>query len=232
MTNILLWILLLVVNFGLILIAYRLFGKVGLYCWMAIAAILANIQVLKTVELFGMVATLGNIIYGTSFLATDILAENHSKKEARRGVWIGFFSLISTVIIMSICLWFVPHESDFAQESLATIFSIMPRIAIASLIAYWISNMHDIWAYNFWRKKFAGFQNIWLRNNLSTITSQLIDSIIFCSIAFIGVFEWNVFWQIFITTYVLKVIVAGLDTPFVYLAAKWKGKKDVENVQA
>lgn len=139
MTNVLLWILLLLVNFGLIILAYRLFGKVGLYSWMAIAAILANIQVLKTVELFGMVATLGNIIYGTSFLATDILAENHDKKEAKRGVWIGFFSLVATVIIMTICLWFIPHESDFAQSSLETIFSIMPRIAIASLIAYLIS---------------------------------------------------------------------------------------------
>lgn len=224
MTNVLLWILLLLVNFGLIILAYRLFGKVGLYSWMAIAAILANIQVLKTVELFGMVATLGNIIYGTSFLATDILAENHDKKEAKRGVWIGFFSLVATVIIMTICLWFIPHESDFAQSSLETIFSIMPRIAIASLIAYLISNMHDIWAYNFWREKFSGFKNIWIRNNLSTITSQLIDSIIFCSIAFIGVFEWNILWQIFITTFVIKIIVAICDTPFVYLAAKWKEK--------
>jgi len=193
MTNILLWILLLIINFGLILIAYRLFGKAGLYSWMAIAAILANIQVLKTVELFGMVATLGNIIYGTSFLCTDILTENHSKKEAKKGVWIGFFSLISTVIIMTICLWFVPHESDFAQGSLETIFSVMPRIALASLVAYLISNFHDIWAYNFWRKKFSGYKNIWIRNNLSTMTSQLIDSIIFSTIAFLGVFENDVF---------------------------------------
>ena len=232
MTNILLWILLLVINFGLILLAYRLFGKVGLYCWMAIVAILANIQVLKTVELFGMVATLGNVIYGTSFLATDILAENHSKKEARRGVWIGFFSLISTVIIMTVCLQFIPHDSDFAQGSLETIFSIMPRIALASLATYLISNFHDIWAYNYWRKKFSGFRNIWIRNNLSTITSQLIDSVIFCSIAFIGVFEWSVFWQIFISTFVIKLIVAACDTPFVYLAAKWKGKAEDKKISA
>jgi hypothetical protein len=204
------------------LIAYRFFGKAGLYSWMAIAAILANIQVLKTVELFGMVATLGNIIYGTSFLVTDILTENHSKEEAKKGVWIGFFSLISMTVIMTICLWFIPHESDFAQSSLATIFSIMPRIALASLVAYLISNFHDIWAYNFWRKKFAGFKNIWIRNNLSTITSQLIDSVIFSTIAFLGVFENDVFWQIFISTFVIKMIVALCDTPFVYIAAKWK----------
>ncbi len=227
MTNILLWILLLIINFGLILIAYRLFGKAGLYSWMAIAAILANIQVLKTVELFGMVATLGNIIYGTSFLCTDILTENYNKEEAQKGVWIGFFSLISTVIIMTICLWFIPHESDFAQSSLETIFSIMPRIAAASLIAYLVSNMHDIWAYNFWRRKFPSFRNIWIRNNLSTMTSQLIDSVIFSSIAFWGVFESNIFWQIFISTFIIKMIVAACDTPFLYIAAKWKNKGSV-----
>lgn len=222
MTNILLWILLLTVNFGLIILAYRLFGKTGLYSWMAIAAILANIQVLKTVELFGTVATLGNVIYDTSFLATDILAENHTKKEAKKGVWIGFFGLVATTIIMTICLWFVPHESDFVQNSLETIFSIMPRIALASVIAYLISNFHDIWAYNFWRRRFSGFKNIWIRNNLSTITSQLIDSVIFSSLAFIGLFEWNIFWQIFLSTFVVKIIVAVLDTPFVYWAARWK----------
>ena len=222
MTNILLWILLLVINFGFILLAYRLFGKVGLYCWMAIAVILANIQVLKTVELFGMVATLGNIIYGTSFLASDILTENYGKKAARKGVWIGFFSMAASAIIMYICIKFIPDKSDFAQSSLETIFSILPRIVFASAVAYLISNFHDIWAYHWWGKWFSGFKNIWLRNNLSTMISQLIDSIIFTFIAFWGIFEQGVLIEIFITTYVIKLIVAASDTPLVYIASIWK----------
>ena len=73
--NELLWLLMLVVNFGAILVVYRLFGKIGLFIWVPIAAITANIQVLKTVEIFGLTATLGNIVYATSFLVTDILSE-------------------------------------------------------------------------------------------------------------------------------------------------------------
>lgn len=224
MENILLWVLLLVINFGFILLAYRLFGKTGLYCWMAIAVILANIQVLKTIELFGMVATLGNIIYGTSFLASDILTENYGKKDARKGVWIGFFSLAASTVIMYVCLKFIPDESDFAQGSLETIFSILPRIAFASVVAYLISNLHDIWAYHWWGKRFSGFKNIWLRNNLSTMVSQLIDTVIFTAIAFWGVFEQAVLWEILITTYLIKLIVAASDTPLVYIASVWKKK--------
>ncbi len=58
-----------------------MWGKTGLYVWVAISTIIANVQVLKTVSIFGMVATLGNIVYATSFLATDILSENHGRRK-------------------------------------------------------------------------------------------------------------------------------------------------------
>ncbi len=75
-----LWFLLLFVNFTAILIAYRFFGKLGLYIWIPIATILANIQVLKMVDLLSIGVTLGNITYASSFLVTDILSENYGKK--------------------------------------------------------------------------------------------------------------------------------------------------------
>ena len=80
----------LAVNFGAILIVYRLFGKIGLFIWVPIAAITANIQVLKTIEIFGLTATLGNIVYATTFLVTDILSENYGKSDARKAVAFGF----------------------------------------------------------------------------------------------------------------------------------------------
>lgn len=153
MTNEVLWLLLMLVNFGGILLFYRLMGKTGLYIWTAIATIIANIQVLKTVELFGFVATLGNIVYGTTFLVTDILSENYGKKDARKSVYVGFLSLIVMTVMMQLALYFKPDQSDFAQGALETIFSIMPRIVIASLTAYWLSQLHDIWAYHLWKNK-------------------------------------------------------------------------------
>lgn len=218
--NELLWAGMLLANFGAVLLAYRLYGRLGLYIWIPISVIVANIQVIKAVNLFGLDATLGNVVYATSFLVTDILAENYGRKDATRAVGIGFFALLAMTGLMSLALRFIPSEADFAQESLTTIFGFMPRIAAASLIAYLVSQYHDIWAFFFWKQRRPTTRFLWLRNNASTMVSQLLDTAIFTTIAFWGVFEGNVFWQIFWSTYLLKWIVAALDTPFVYLA-KW-----------
>lgn len=221
MVNEILWFVMMLVNFGLILGFYKLFGRKGLYSWMAFAIVVANIQVLKNVELFGFVITLGNIMYGTLFLVTDILNEVYGKEEAKKAVWIGFLTMISSTFLMWLSIQFIPHQSDFAHGAIRTIFDVMPRITLASLVAYIISNLHDVWAFQFWKEVFEG-RYLWLRNNLSTITSQLIDTGIFCFIAFWGRYELPVFMNILWTTLFLKILVAWFDTPFIYIARKFE----------
>jgi uncharacterized integral membrane protein (TIGR00697 family) len=216
--NELLWLGLLLVNFALILFAYRFWGITGLFMWIALAGITANIQVTKTIILFGMTATLGNIVYAGSFLATDILSEKYGKSDATRGVWIGFFAVVAFTILMQIALAFTPAPFDEIHESLVPVFGIMPRIVMASLLAYVVSQKHDVWAFSFWKERFPG--PLWLRNNLSTIVSQLIDSVLFTLVAFIGVYPAGVLIEIVVTTYILKAIVALLDTPFLYVATR------------
>ncbi len=215
--NEIMWIVMLIVNFLCITLAHKFFGKKGLFAWIVIAAIVANIQVTKTVNIFGMAASLGNIVYATSFLATDILNEYYGNNHAKQGVLIGFFSILSMTVLMNLALVFIPIPEDFAHNSLVTIFSVMPRIALGSMAAYLVSQWHDVWAYSFWKKKTG---KIFIANNLSTMVSQAIDTIIFVGIAFIGIFSFSILLEIFITTYVLKVIVAVADTPFVYLAKR------------
>jgi len=220
MNNEIFWFAELLLNFMLIILAYRLFGKWGLIMWIPVSVIVANIQVVQTIQIFGTVATLGNVVYATSFLITDILSENYGKEEAKKAVWIGFFSLISMTLLMNITLLYVPLAGDAfalqAHEATKTIFSLMPRIALASLTAYMLSQHHDVWAFHFWKDKFPSHRHLWIRNNLSTFVSQLIDSGIFVLIAFYRVFETGVLFEIFLTTYFLKFIVAAADTPFVY----------------
>lgn len=224
--NEILWLAMLIANFLSVILVYRLFGKQGLFIWIPISAIVANIQVIQTIELFGLAATLGNIVYATSFLVTDILSELYGRKEANKAVWIGFFSLIAMTALMNLALLFEPLAGDdfalVSHESLSTIFSLMPRIVVASLIAYLVSQRHDVWAYHFWRTKFPGKGKIWIRNNLSTMVSQLLDSIIFTLLAFAGKYSFEILLEIFITTYLLKIIVAFADTPFIYWAARIK----------
>ncbi|MFP4431576.1 MAG: queuosine precursor transporter [Spirochaetota bacterium] len=222
------WLVLLLVNFGLILAVFRLFGSRGLYVWVAVTVIAANIQVVKTVELFGVTATLGNIVYASSFLITDILSENYGVAEARRAVYYGFASVIGFTILMQISLFFEAAPVDFAQESLALIFGFLPRIVVASLLAYGVSQLHDVWAYAFWKRLLPDRRYLWVRNNASTIVSQLIDSLVFATVAFLGVFDTRTFLEILITTYLFKAIVAMCDTPCVYLARRWVEKRAVD----
>ncbi|WP_142826364.1 queuosine precursor transporter [Planococcus soli] len=209
-------------NFVLLLIMYKFFGKTGLFAWVAISTILANIQVTKTIEIIGLTATLGNSLYASTFLATDILNEKYGKKEAKKAVWLGFSSLLIMVLVMQFGLKFVPAESDFAQGSLETIFGLIPQIAIGSMVAYLASQHLDVVIFSALRKMFPKDSQFWIRNNGSTLISQLLDTLIFTSIAFWGVFPFDVWLQIFISTYVLKFIVSVLDTPFGYLAKRIK----------
>jgi queuosine precursor transporter len=213
-----------IVNFILVLAMYKIFGRTGLFVWIGVSTILANLQVIKTIEIFGLTATLGNAMYGTAFLVTDILNEKHGKKEAQKAVWLGFFTLLIMTIIMQMVLVFDPHPDDFAQGSLETIFGMIPRIAIGSLAAYLISQFADVYIFAFLKKKFPKDSQFWIRNNGSTMISQLLDTLVFTSIAFLGAFPFDVWIQIVITTYLLKWIVALLDTPFGYLAKRFDVK--------
>ncbi len=217
MANEILWLIFIVFNLSVVLLVFRLFGRTGLYALIACSGIICNIQVVVTVELFGMVATLGNVVYATIFLATDILSEHFGAYAARKGVWLGFFSLVWATIAMQFAVHFMPHESDFMLTHVTELFHLMPRVVVASLIAYLLSQHHDIWAFKFWKNKTRG-RFLWLRNNASTLVSQLIDSVVFSLIAFAGVFETDILVQIVVTTYLLKLIVALCDTPFLYLS--------------
>lgn len=232
MRNISLWFLMMIINFSCIIFAYKKFGKVGLYIWIPISTILANIQVVMLVSLFGMDATLGNILYAGGFLVTDVLSENYGKEEAKKAVKIGFFSLISMTAIMQVAIKFTPldiPETLALFKGVQAIFSLMPRLAFASLIAYLFSQFNDVWLYHFIKRKFPNKKFIWMRNNGSTLVSQFIDNILFTTIAFYGVYPFDVILNIFISTYIIKIIVAVCDTPFVYLAEYMYRKNLIEN---
>ncbi len=215
MYNELLWIGFAILDLTLTLVVFRFFGRSGLFALIVMNVIICNIQVIKIVELFGLTTTLGNVLYGSIFLITDLLGEFYGKKEARKGVLLGFITLVLAMAYMKIATLYIPHPSDFIQPHLEAIFDLMPRIALASLLAYAISQSHDVWAFHFWRQKTKG-RHLWLRNTASTLVSQFIDTLIFCSVAFIGMFETKEIIEIFISTYLIKSLVALIDTPFIY----------------
>lgn len=222
--NELLWIILIITNFGLTLLAFRIWGKLGLFVFAIISIILANIQVLKQVQLFGLDGSMGDISYIGIYLISDILSENYGKETARKIIWLGMFSIIAVTIIMYLSLQFIPSPYDQAQRALTDIFSFFPRLVVASLCAFFVSQSYDIVAYQFWRKKFPAYRYIWLRNGMSTLVSQLMDITIFTLIAFLGVFSLVYIIKILITSCILRTIISIADTPFVYWSVAIKKK--------
>jgi queuosine precursor transporter len=211
-----------IINLIMLLGFYKLFGKTGLFVWIAVSSIIANIQVNKSIELIGLTATLGNSVYGSIFLATDILNEKYGAKDANRSVIFGFSASIVMLVTMSLSLIFVPSVNDYAQDALVTLFNPAIRIVLGSLLAYLVAQFLDIKLFNIVKKRLPGDKFMWVRNNVSTILSQSVDTLIFVTIAFLFVYETPILIQIYISTFVFKVIIALIDTPFLYIAKKIK----------
>lgn len=224
------WLIYVLVNYIFILFAYKKWGKLGLMMFVPLSVIIANIQVNKLIILFGIDATMGNIAYASISTIEDILSENYGKKYAKTVVSIGFLTMVFTTFVMNIAILMQPASYDEIQPSLVALFNPLFRLTIASLTAYVISTYLDIYLYQAIRKVYPSFKNIWIRNNLSTFISQLLDSIVFTTIAFLGKYDFSVLIQIVVSTYLIKVIVSVLDTPFVYIAAWWKKNNKVKEV--
>ena len=162
-------------------------------------------------------------VYSATFIFTDVLSEVWGAKVARKAVWAGamIYPLLFATLQFSIS-W-EPHMLWAEnQEAFATLMTMAIRITIASFLAFVVSQIYDIWVFDFWKRKTGG-RHLWFRNNASTMVSQLIDTVVFYTIAFYGIFPVV---TLIIATYIVKLVIAAIDTPFVYFASSFikKGK--------
>lgn len=229
MSNEIILILNVVFTYSMVLLAYRFFGKTGMFCWTVLATIAANIEVLIVVQAFGMEQTLGNILFATTFLVTDILSETQSKQDANRAVRIGIFTSLIFVLISQSWLHYTPNGSDWASPAIAAIFSNTPRLILSSLCVYAIVQSFDVALYHgIWKltTKLSGSRErfLWLRNNFATITAQLLNAFLYNFAAFWGIYEWDTLIRISLASFVIFLFTALLDTPVVYLARRMKNR--------
>lgn len=218
--NILLGILGIILCFSLEIIIEKIFKKEGLYAWISVALITANILVAKNIDILGLQATLGNILFASTFLATDILSEKYSIKESKKAVNIGIISVILFTIATQFSLLFKPNELDMVNNSLKTIFTFNLRISISSIVMCYLSNMLDIIVFEKIKKRIPN--KMWVRNNIATIISNCLENYLFTIFAFIGIYDLKTILAIATTTTILEIIIAICDTPFLYLSKKLK----------
>jgi len=229
MTNELLLIASVILIYGLVLLAYRLFGRVGLYAMTAIVTVLANIEVLMLIEGFGMEQTLGNVLFAATYLCTDILSENEGKKSAAKAVWVGVFTSAAMLMITQSWMLYTLAPSDWAGEHIRAVFSTTPRLLLASFVGYALSQRFDVWLYHAWwnltsQKSGDSRRFLWLRNNGSTLISQILNTVLFNVIAFFGIYETDTLLMVVLSSYVIYVFTSLIDTPIVYVARRLKEK--------
>ena len=181
--------------------------------------------------LFGNPITLttGIITYPLTFLITDIVSEIYGEKKATRMVFLGFIVSIISLFFIQLAV-FLPGSNVWINSNLGyntvqemqnayeSVFTLPGILIVASMTAYLVAQVVDVKIFHFLKRITSG-KHLWLRNNLSTSVSQLIDTIIVNSIfLYIGLgLSFNIIFQIIVTTYVFKIIIALIDTPIVYL---------------
>ncbi len=229
MNNEVILIISLILIYGVVLFFYKAFGRSGLYVWTAIATIAANIEALVLVEAFGMEMTLGNILFASTFLVTDILSEVEGKNYANKAVKMGIS--VNLIFILLTRSWFLytPSGNDWAMPFIQPVFSNTTRLLIVSIVVYAVVQVFDVWFYHFiWKKTSRRWgddkRGLWIRNNGSTMVSQLLNTILFTLGAFIELYDVSTLISIMISSYVIFIVTSIADTPILYISRKLKSK--------
>jgi len=191
--------------------------------------LVSNIITVKIVDIAGITLPAAVFVFPLTFLITDTINEVWGKKVARDVVWLGFAMNLLMLLFLQLGRVLPPAPFWEHQEAYEAILGAVPRMVFASLAAYLVSQLHDVWSFNFW-KKITDNKRLWLRNNLSTMSSQLIDTLIFITIAFIGTVPTETLIILMVNQYVIKVLLAIVDTPFIYLSVKWARPRKEEFV--
>jgi uncharacterized integral membrane protein (TIGR00697 family) len=191
------------------------------------AIVLANLLGTKIADFGLFVASVGIFMYPVTFLVTDIVADVFGRKKVTGFIIAGIIANIMLFLMVLFSIWLPPAGRYTSNEAFLEVFNPSLRIIAASLIAFAIAQVHDVFAFEFWKSKTRG-RFLWFRNNASTIVSQFIDSTIFMFIAFYMAapqYTADFIFALIIPYWLLKVFVAFVDTPFVYLGVRWLGGK-------
>lgn len=172
------------------------------------------------IEVFGapmFEVSVGILPYPITFLITDLISEIFGKKKANQIVTAGIFaSFFSMGIILLADFAPAIENSPVDDVIFGKVFALSPIAVLASMLAYLLAQYVDIAIYHFWKRITQG-KHLWLRNNFSTFLSQFIDTFTVVSLlCLFNVLPWSMFYGLVISGFLFKVLVAFIDTPFLY----------------
>ncbi|WP_416147874.1 queuosine precursor transporter [Salipaludibacillus sp. HK11] len=188
------------------------------------ALFVSNVVSTKLFSMGSIVLTAGILTYPLTFLISDSISEVFGKNTAKKVVLIGLFTNLLMLVFFFGAVHLPPAGFWEMQAEFEMILGAVPRVVAASLVAYFISQLFDVHLFDK-LKQLTNGKHLWLRNNGSTLTSQLLDSAIFVTIAFAGTMPLGALLTMMVTQYLVKLVIALGDTPFIYLTVKWLKKE-------
>lgn len=194
------------------------YGRQYLVALMPIYLITGNVFAESFFTILGVTQSLAVPIYCATFLVSNIVSEFYGKQEAKRAVLVGFLGQLVFVVAMIL----ITHSNILPSslENFQQTFKILPRLILASMVAYLASQLLDVLFYNMIRRK-TGEKMLYVRNSFSTWIAQFIDTTLLVVIAFWGVapFDtWGKMATFIVSTWLFKVAVGFFDNIFIYLA--------------
>lgn len=212
-----------------LILLHHFLGKTGIYVYMTLGVIIGNLQVLKAMTLTGFShpVAMGTVVFMTTFLATDILAERYGKEAAQKAIWCGFAGIVFITGMMVLTLGMPPlppsDQNAFFNEAhyaMQTLFLPAPALFIASLTSYVISQYVDVRLFLMIKRVTEG-RLLWLRSFLSTAVSSLLDNILFSVLAWkilapLDIDTSTLIFTYILGTYVLRLLATGLNAPVMY----------------
>jgi uncharacterized integral membrane protein (TIGR00697 family) len=226
-----LWVLTVFYDLFIVVGLFYFFGRSGLYIAVILGIVLGNLQGGKVsdLEVFGYTFTvsMGAIMYSGIYFATDLINEKYGRAFANEAVILGAIANVVVMLTLVLSTYYLPSEiaksSDAVHEAISTLAYYSPWFVIGSLTAYLISQTFDVWMFHK-LKVFTNGKYLWLRNNVSTLSSQALDTLIYTFVwVLAGDMTFIVALSIALTKYIFKIFIALLDTIFIYLV------KDVRN---
>jgi len=205
---------------------YRLFHIVAML--FVASLVVGNTVAVKIITVWGLAIPAGILCFPLSYILGDVLTEVYGYQKTRNVIWWGFFAIAFMSLIYFLASKLDPAPFWTNQEAFDSIFSFIPRIGVASFVAYLIGSFANSIVMSVMKKKTGG-KMLWTRTIGSTIVGEGLDSVIFNTIAFYGIFPTADLWVVIGTGFMLKTAYEIVATPFTYLAVNWMKRKEQED---
>jgi uncharacterized integral membrane protein (TIGR00697 family) len=199
-------------------------GRTAIYVFTVGCILVSNCTVTKQVDFFGLTTSLGVFIFSVTYLANDILTEYWGRNEALKLVLSNLAAQVAFMIYATLAIWTPAAPTDEASAAIATLFTITPRITIAAIVSA-AGGFVCVWIFSIMKERYRrGWLQLMLRNSVSSVIGNWVNTIVFFVIAFWGVLPDNVLGQIILSAMIAKLTVGVFDSPFLILAGWTKNK--------